>query len=211
MRIMRNFLLEFRYKKISQHATVHDLLKEGFRKSIHICAAAVPFFAERWFFLTIAALSSILLLYVLFEALRIHGKNIPFISSITRFAARTRDGNGFVFGPVTLALGVIITLAVFPLSAARIGIWAVAFGDGLASLVGKIYGQTQLRIVKDKTIAGSIACFSAVFFASIYATGSISHALIFAVVATLLEALPLKNFDNIVIPLCSAAAAFFLL
>ena len=46
-------LEEFRYRKISQNATVNDLVKELVRKSIHISAALTVLLARFWYGLTL--------------------------------------------------------------------------------------------------------------------------------------------------------------
>ena len=200
-----SFLRNLRYKKLSQNARVEDLLKETFRKTIHLCAALVPLFAR--YFL---ALSAITFFYVIFEILRLKGYQIFMISNITGFAARERDKGKFVLGPVTLSIGVISTLLIFPFKEASIGIMALALGDGLASLVGKFWGRQHLNISKDKTIAGSIACFTAVFISTIAISRSFIKSFFIAAIATGTEALPLKDFDNILIPLVCAGAALIL-
>ncbi|TWI78209.1 dolichol kinase [Treponema putidum] len=205
-----SFLRNLRYKKFSQNEKIEVLIKETFRKTIHLCAAFVPLFARHFFYPTIIALSFITCLYTVFEVLRLRGHNIFMISSITGFAARERDKGKFVLGPVTLSLGVISSLLIFPFKEASIGIMALALGDGLASLVGKLWGRQHLNISKDKTFAGSIACFTAVFISSFAISRSFIKSLCIAVIATGTEALPLKDFDNILIPLVCAGAAFIL-
>ena len=205
-----SFLRNLRYKKLSQNARVEDLIKETFRKTIHLCAALVPLFARYFFYPTVIALSAITFFYVIFEILRLKGYQIFMISNITGFAARERDKGKFVLGPVTLSIGVISTLLIFPFKEASIGIMALALGDGLASLVGKFWGRQHLNISKDKTIAGSIACFTAVFISTIAISRSFIQSFFIAAIATGTEALPLKDFDNILIPLVCAGAALIL-
>ncbi|UTC62291.1 phosphatidate cytidylyltransferase [Treponema sp. OMZ 788] len=204
------FLRDLRYKKLSQNARVEDLVKEAFRKAIHLCTALVPLFARYFFYPTVLALSVITCLYIVFEILRLRGYKIFMISSITGFAARERDKGKFVLGPVTLSVGVISTLLIFPFKDASIGIMALALGDGLASLVGKFWGRHHLNISKDKTIAGSIACFMAVFISTFVISLSLVKSLFIAGIAAGTEALPLKDFDNILIPLICAGAALIL-
>ena len=205
-----SFLRNLRYKKLSQNARVEDLLKETFRKTIHLCAALVPLFARYFFYPSVIALSATTFFYIIFEILRLKGYQIFMISSITGFAARERDKGKFVLGPVTLSIGVISTLLIFPFKEASIGIMALALGDGLASLVGKFWGRQHLNISKDKTIAGSIACFTAVFISTIAISRSFIKSFFIAAIATGTEALPLKDFDNILIPLVCAGAALIL-
>ncbi len=202
-----SFLTDLRYRKISQSATVNDLLKEFFRKSIHICTAFVPLFALYHQTGTVVALAVVLVFYLIAEHLRIRGHYLPFISRVTAIAARRRDEGRFVLGPVTLALGVLATLILFEPAAARIGIFALAFGDGIASLAGKLFGQRKIPYTRGKTVEGSLACFTAVLVAVAFVTGSPAHALLIAVTAALIELIPLNDYDNLLIPVSISLVA----
>ncbi|ULQ60662.1 SEC59/DGK1/VTE5 family protein [Brucepastera parasyntrophica] len=191
----------FRYRKISQTVTVNDLLKEIFRKSIHFCAAIVPFFAAWNYNWTIFSLSLVICLYIFCESLRLRGISIPFISRITAFAARSRDQGRFVLGPVTLALGVLFALILYPPEIAKVGIYTLAFGDGIASLAGRLLGKTKIPFTRGKTVEGSIACFTAVYISSFLVLYNPFYSLLIAFLAMLIEMLPLKDYDNLVIPL----------
>ncbi len=206
-----NILQRIRYSKFSQNERVEIILKEAFRKSIHISSAFVPLFAKYFFYETIIFLSLVTLLYTIFEFLRIHGKKIFLFSTVTRLASRKRDKGKFVLGPVTLAIGVISTLLIFPLKTASIGIFALAFGDGLSSLAGKCFGKKSLKLIPDKTIVGSLTCFVAVLLSTFFVTLNISQSLLIALIATFVEALPLKDFDNVLIPLVVAGVSFLLI
>ena len=78
------------------------------------------------------------------------------ISKITEIAARKRDENHFVLGPVTLVCGILLAALLLPLDCARVGIFALAFGDGLASLMGKLFGKITIPGAHGKTAAGSV-------------------------------------------------------
>ena len=73
------------------YEVITDLLKEFFRKSIHFCAALVPWFAERHFDATVILLSVVLSVYGWSEYRRLSGFAVPVISRITVLAARKRD------------------------------------------------------------------------------------------------------------------------
>ncbi|NLM00311.1 MAG: phosphatidate cytidylyltransferase [Treponema sp.] len=180
---------------------VNDITKEIFRKSIHICTALVPFALSIAKIPVLIALAAVLIFYTISEFLRLKGKPIPFISAVTQAASRRRDENHFVLGPVTLALGVLITGAIFPLEIACVGIYALAFGDGLASLVGKLFGSIIIPFTKGKTVAGSLACFVAIFISSFLCTKNSLFALIIALVGMFIEVMPIKDFDNLLIPI----------
>ncbi|MBQ0167673.1 MAG: phosphatidate cytidylyltransferase [Treponema sp.] len=185
------------------------VLKELVRKSIHLCAGLVPFFLAWNKEYTIFFLSLVLLFYFVAEGLRQRGIRLPVISGLIELAARERDEGSFVMGPVTMALGVIITSLAFPYRSASLGIYALAFGDGLASLVGKCIGRCPIPFTHGKTAAGSLACFGAVYTVTLLITGDVTCALILAAVCTGIELLPLQDFDNLYIPIVIAGIAEF--
>ena len=185
------------------------LIKELFRKAIHMCTAFVPLFLSIAYYPVMVLLALVLLLYCVAEVLRCKGHSVPVISSITMAAARKRDENRFVLGPATLAVGVLLTAALFPSQPAAIGICALAFGDGLASLVGKCFGRTRIPFTGGKTVAGSLACFVAIFCSTVVLTGSTKVALGCGLVGMAFELLPLKDLDNLVIPIVIACVCQF--
>ena len=188
-----------------------DIRKEIFRKSIHLCTAFVPFFLARFYFTTLWLLMLCLVFYCIFEFLRLGGKKVPFISAITAAAARKRDENNFVMGPVTLVLGIISAAILWKQIPAAVGIYALGFGDGLASLVGKLCGRIRIPFTNGKTVAGSLACFAAVFISSLLMLHSVSAALVIGFAAMAIELLPLKDFDNLFIPVLTGGLAQFIL
>lgn len=186
-----------------------SLRKEFFRKSIHICTAFVPFFLSVSKPFTVACLSLAGLLYIVAESMRRHGKEIPLISVVTAAAARKRDENKFVLGPVTLVAGILIAAVFLPLKPASAGIYALAFGDGLASLAGKTFGKVKIPFMRGKTAAGSLTCFTAIFVSSFYVTSSARTSLLCAIIGACVEVLPLKDFDNLIIPVLIGIIVMF--
>ena len=186
-----------------------DIRKEIFRKSIHLCTAFVPFFLARFYFTTLWLLMLCLVFYCIFEFLRLGGKKVPFISAITAAAARKRDENKFVMGPVTLVLGIISAAILWKQIPAAVGIYALGFGDGLASLVGKLCGRIRIPFTNGKTVAGSLACFTAIFCSTVVLTGNPKVALGCALVGMAFELLPLRDLDNLVIPIVIASVCQF--
>lgn len=189
------------------------ILKELFRKSIHLCSAFIPFFLKLNYWITIAALIFVLAGYLLSEILRLRGINFPLISLITKTAARERDHDSdrIVLGPVMLVLGIVVTALLFPLNVAKIGIYALAFGDGLASLGGKLYGHVEIPHTQGKTVEGSLTCFIAVVISTWCCIKNIIVSLIIGFCAMIIELLPLKDLDNLVIPVFISAIYYGLL
>lgn len=190
---------------------INSIFKEIFRKAIHICSSLVPLLLCHFYYPTIILLSVALVLYIICEALRLKGHTIPLISKITEVAARKRDENKFVLGPVTLVIGILIAAIFLPLEPASVGIYALAFGDGLASLVGRIAGKIVIPGSKGKTVAGSLTCFLAVFISTFCVCRNCLIGLIVGSVAMLIEVLPLADFDNIIIPFAIGSIYFVLL
>jgi len=180
---------------------LNDIAKELFRKSIHVCSAFIPLLLQIARIPVLFALAAALVLYSIFELLRLKGKNIPLVSSITAAAARKRDENRFVLGPVTLCGGIILASLLFEPFAASIGIYALAFGDGLASLAGKLFGKVKIPFTQGKTVAGSLTCFAAIFISCFLVCFNAKIALCVASVGMFIELMPLKDLDNLFIPI----------
>lgn len=188
-----------------------DMIKvEIIRKSIHMMVAFVPAFAKISVGMTMALLASAVIAYSFAEQLRVSGRKVFIISGITEAANRNREKGVFVLGPVTLALGAMMSLLLYPAPAAAIAIYALAFGDGFSSLVGKLYGRVRIPFSGGKTFAGSLSCLLAVFFAALSVTGNPGSAACIALVATFLEIIPTGDLDNIIIPVGTGFTALML-
>ena len=186
---------------------IESLKGELVRKFLHISIAFTPLLAELSFTFTVILLSTGVLVYSVFEYLRCIGIKIFLISDITEVASRSRDAGKFVLGPVTLGTGTLLALLLYPSPASYLAIYALAFGDGLASLAGKAFGRTKIPHFHNKTYAGTIACFVAVFVSCFTFSNHVGFNLIIALTATILEILPVRDIDNIVIPIGTGLVA----
>lgn len=186
-----------------------ELKTELVRKSIHFLIALSPLIASISRPFAVALLMAGALFYTAMECFRLSGVRIPVISTLTSMASRSRDQGRFVLGPVTLGIGALLALLLYPSPAASIAIYALAFGDGFASLVGKFAGRHRPAIMRGKSIEGSLACFGAVFFAAHRVVPDYRTALIAALTATITEALPLDDYDNIALPLTVGFVVWF--
>jgi dolichol kinase len=180
--------------------SVQELKTEVIRKSIHFLIALSPSMAAVNRPLTVLILMAGTLAYTWMETLRFSGVKVPLISSLTSMASRSRDLGHFVAGPVTLGLGALLALLLYPSPAASIAIYALAFGDGFASLIGKFFGRVRPAFLCGKSVEGSLACFTAVFIAAYQVSGSFRLAFAAALTAMAVEALPLEDYDNLALP-----------
>jgi dolichol kinase len=192
--------------------SAEELRIEVLRKGIHLLIAIVPTLAGVvGVRLTLVILAFGTIVYTLCETLRMAGKPVPVISRVTSLAARRRDAGKFVLGPVTLGIGAMLALTLYPNPAASVAIYSLAFGDGLSSLVGKLFGTIRLPFTGGKSLEGSLTCFLAVFVSAFALTGKALPSMVVAFLATITEAMPLKDLDNIILPFVAGGFAFMLL
>jgi len=206
-------LIQFIFSNYSLRAAVRkdidELKSEIIRKTIHFLIALAPTMAAFNKTATVAILMIGTLGYTLMEYLRLAGIKVPIISSITSMASRPRDIGHFVMGPVTLGLGALLALLLYPSNAAAIAIYALAFGDGIASLVGKFLGKWRPAFLCGKSVEGSVACFAGVLISAYAVSGSMHIAFVAAFTAMVVEAMPLEDYDNLAIPITVGLAVQF--
>lgn len=176
------------------------------RKSIHVLVGIVPTLAAVNLQVTSTLLAFGILFYTYCELLRLRGYEVAVVTRMTALAARRRDSGRFVLGPVTLGMGALFSLLLFPEPAASIAIYALAFGDGLSSLVGRLFGTVRIPFTGGKSLEGSLTCFLAVWAAAYGRTGDPAAALAVAGAATAAEALPTRDLDNLLLPLVTGLA-----
>jgi dolichol kinase len=179
---------------------IDSLKTEIIRKSIHFLIALAPSMAAVNKAFTVFFLMAGTLGYTFMEYLRLSGIKVPVISSLTSMASRLKDIDSFVMGPVTLGIGALLAMLLYPSPVAAIAIYALAFGDGLASLAGKIFGKLRPAFLLGKSIEGSLVCFFAVLLTSYAVSGSARVSLTAALTAMIVEALPLEDYDNLALP-----------
>lgn len=182
-------------------ATGRGLQTELIRKSIHLSIALTPVVvALVGTPVTFALLAVGTVLYTVAETQRRHGRSIPIITRLTVLSSRSRDQERFVLGPITLGIGAMLALLLYPDPAATIAIYALAFGDGIASLAGKLYGRTRIPWTGGKTLEGSLSCATAVAAATYAVIPRPEVVVASAVSATALEVLPTGDADNLILP-----------
>jgi dolichol kinase len=198
--------------KISPRGAVSrdEIVIELTRKSIHLLIAFTPLLLSISKTFTIILLSSGIAAFASFEALRMHGIRIPIISALTEKAARKRDAGRFVKGPITLGLGALLSVLLFEPIPASMAIYILAFGDGFSSLVGKLFGRFRMPFTRGKSIEGSLTCFIVSLLSSYAVSGKLGASAAVAAFATIVEALPTKDWDNILLPLAAGLIATLL-
>lgn len=186
---------------LATSAVSQELQTEVLRKSIHVLIAFVPAAAQLLGTATVLfLLAAGVLVYSTAETLRLAGGRVFVVTRVTLLAARPRDEGRFVMGPVTLGLGAMMSLMLYPDPAATIAIFALAFGDGVASIAGKLFGRVRIPLTLGKTVEGTMACLTAVFVSTYSVTGNPQVAVTVASAAAIIELAPADDLDNIILP-----------
>jgi len=140
-------------------------------------------------------------------------------SAIYRPSDRARRvASGIVLYPLSVLLLIVIFPDRLDIAAAAWGI--LAFGDGMATVVGKRLGRRPIPWNREKSIAGSVALFvcGSVAGAALawwcrpnvvppaYLWFSLGAPVAAALVAALVETIPVRLDDNVSVPAAAAAA-----
>jgi len=176
----------------------------GLRETIHMSSFLLSFICI-YLLGNIMVASLILLLAVLYtfsEVARVRGINLPILSSITWNAANKTELYEFATSPIHFALGIIISLLIFPAPIRYVAITTLTLGDGCAHIFGMKFGRTRLPFNKGKNLEGTLFGFLFAFLGAMIFVDPV-RALIAAAVGMLVEALPLPVNDNLTMPLAS--------
>jgi phosphoserine phosphatase len=173
----------------------------GLREAIHLSSFFASFVC---IYLTGNILASLLILLVAFiytisEVARIRGTNLPILSSITVIAANKTELYEFATSPIHFALGIAISLLIFPAPISYVAITTITLGDGFAHIFGMKFGKHRLPFNKGKNLEGTIFGFIFAFLGSLIFVNP-TMALIAAAFGMLIESLPLPLNDNLTIP-----------
>jgi len=180
--------------------------RETLRKWIHASGALVPFAAHLSKVGATVALSLVTALYVLSEVWRLNGFSLPGFTWVTRRTVRFEELRRPSLGPVFLALGCLICLWCFPWHIATSAILLVSLGDTAAAVLGRRLGRHRLFYSPKKSLEGT----AAFFLVGLAATGwllPLPACFAACAVGAVLESLPVKDWDNILVPLGAAGVA----
>lgn len=127
------------------------------------------------------------------------------------FKSMERDGSAADLGTVWYAVTLLVlSFLAFSLPswkfAATIGVLSMGYGDGLAAVAGKHFEKTRFPH-SEKTLAGSLALFAAVFAVALmvswyaHAAHPLSLSLILAAAAAAIELVTPWGLDNLTLPI----------
>ena len=173
------------------------------REIIHMGSFFIPiisqfFNIDRYTIAIIVLITSSL--YTISELPRRIGTNFPPFTTLTNMAAIGDEKWGFAISPLFFALGILLSLTLYPKQIGFAAITILTLGDGTAKIMGKKFGVTPVPYNKAKKLEGTIAGIIAatigcLLFVSPY------KAIIVSTICMIVESIPLPINDNILIPL----------
>lgn len=181
------------------------------RKLVHISGALI--LPVRWYMglqFAQTVIIGLAILYLLSEALRLSGKELPFFTWLTRTGAYDTEQVGVVETPLWFAAGVLTTLSFFPFKHALIGVITLAVGDSVASLVGlSSKWRHPIPYNTSKSFEGTLAGIASAFLVCCLFTNPVDS-MVGCVAGMLVESLSLKLNDNVTIPISAATVVYAL-
>lgn len=182
------------------------LASRGLREAIHM-GSFLLIFPIHFLGNTIVAslILAIAVLYTISEIARVRGINIPIFSSITWRAAKKTEFYEFATAPIHFAVGIAISLLIFPVPIGYVAITTLTLGDGCAHIFGMKFGKTRIPFNKGKNLEGTLFGFLFAFLGAMIFVDP-TRALVAAAVGMLVEAIPSPINDNLTIPLASGLA-----
>ena len=177
-------------------------MTENARKAVHLLALLVPPVSELTSKpLVVAVLSTITIVYVIGEVLRLKGHSLPIITPITVKMSRPGERTSFIVRPAYFAIGIILALILYPSAIAYASICILAIGDSAAAIVGERFGHR--RIIRRKTVEGFAAGLIAAFLLASFLVSPFI-ALLGAFGAMVMELLDVPD-DNLTMPIVAGA------
>jgi len=177
------------------------------REAIHTSSFFVSFVCLYLLNRYVVALLILLLAaaYMVSEVKRMLGTNVPLFTDVTLLAARRSEFQEFVASPLFFALGIMLSLVVFPEPLGYVSVTVLTLGDGFASIFGQRFGNIQIPYNKVKYLEGTVSGFFFAFVGSLLFVHPL-NALIASAVSMFVESLPLPLNDNLAIPLAVGLA-----
>jgi len=175
---------------------------EELRKLIHLSAVLVPILAELISkTIVLIGLCAIVIVYLTEEMLRLSGRRVPGVTAFTLKMSRSGEDAHLILRPVYLAVGIVLTLLLFPSAIAYAAIVIVAVADPVAAYMGTRFGRTHIR--NKKTLEGSLAGLTVSFLlASLIVTPA--EAFLGAVGGMVMELVDFPD-DNLSMPIAAGA------
>lgn len=187
------------------------MARELRRKSIHLLGLVVPilYFFTSWD-LAIIGVGGLVTLALAAELLK--GLVPTFRAIFLRVFSpilRSQERRGGLTGATYFLIGSFLCILLFDKTLAIVCLCFLTLGDLCAALIGKQWGR--IKLFSRKSLEGSLACFVVCTAAALLIGLHPVVAITGAIVATVIELLPIGVDDNVTIPLISGLAMHLLI
>lgn len=201
------FLIVLSEKVLAKYATIS-------RKILHIMVGNIVF---------------ILPIFQTREAM-VFGAAAPFIlftflisprSPIKSKSRISQAGHGFGLVYYAISWTVLAYLFFEQLWLVGVGILAMSYGDGFASIIGSRFGRHSFQIFRDKkSLEGSLAMFSTtlpmllvniLYYSLPFTLRVVADLILVCFAATIIEMLTPRGLDNLTVPIAASALCWYLL
>ncbi|RKY04065.1 hypothetical protein DRP77_04855 [Candidatus Poribacteria bacterium] len=177
------------------------------RKAIHFAGLLIPIFYyifpedRKW--LAVWILCGIAVLYFTSELLRFTHPQVNRFILMRVSALLRKDEHQKVTGSGYYLIGALLSIILFDKMVAIVSMLFLIFGDFSAAVVGMRWGRVKL--IGSKSLEGSLGCLAACLAVSLPLLPP-KTAIVGSLVATIVELLPLRINDNLLIPVISGLA-----
>jgi len=191
---------------VTRTALRHEIIRKGMH-CFGCVAAVVAARLPPWVVVVVSA--AVVLVYVISEALRVRGRGLPPVTIITDLCSRPGEEMRPAFGPVALAFGFVCSFLLFPPAIARSAFIIACISDSAAGLFGRTFGRRHIPYSRRKTLEGSVAGLACAAPVGMLCLGP-AHGIIAAAVSTVIESLPIRDLDNLLMPLATGCVLVLL-
>lgn len=177
------------------------------RKTTHLGALVIPcgyHFLQLSQFQMLSIMVPITLAVVLADISRLRGWSLwgNTLSRLFSGMIRPKEQDGDFTGAFYILITVCLTVLMFEKYIAIAAISFIITGDTFAAIIGRRYGRH--RLFQTKSWEGSLSCLAATLVTVMFLPGiALEVALSGAVIAAVVEALPLGIDDNVSVPIVS--------
>lgn len=183
--------------------------QELLRKATHMGALVFPggyYFLNltRWEMLSVMAVAAILMIFIDISRLRRWKFWTGFAGKIGSSIIRNHEKAGDFTGATYILVSVCLTIALFDKPIAIAALAFIIVGDSFAAVIGRKFGRHKIG---RKSVEGSLGCLGGCLIVAAFVPSLAPIVLVIGtIVATVVEALPVKIDDNISVPLLSGLA-----
>ena len=186
------------------------MLSELLRKSIHLTGLILPviyFFLDKpTMLIGMGVLTGIALTVELVKRFSPDFGN--FFFQVFAPMLRGHERKGAMTGATYYIISTFLCILFFAKTLAIVCIFFMVLGDLAAALIGRMWGKTKL--LGTKSLEGSLACFVVCTAIALVKLPPVIG-IIGALVATIVEMMPVPIDDNLTVPLVSGAVMHFLM